>query len=75
MTRAANLKCPNCGAPLPVDEGTLVDGRVVGAVGHVALIEEDVGRFLLDLGELSARLVDPEPDDALRRPRVQLGLF
>ncbi|MCA9569529.1 MAG: hypothetical protein KC656_16900, partial [Myxococcales bacterium] len=60
---------------LPVTEGALIDGRVVGAVGPIALVDDDAGRFLLDLGELVGRRVDPEPPARLRRPTVQLGLF
>ena len=60
---------------LPVEEGARLEGRVTGAVGHVAVIEEPAGRFLLDLGELAGRLVDPDPPRTVRRSTVQLGLF
>ncbi|MCB9677592.1 MAG: DUF2797 domain-containing protein [Alphaproteobacteria bacterium] len=60
---------------LPVEEGARIEVRVVGAVGHTALVEEPAGRFLLDLGELVGRLVDPDPPASTPRSRVQLGLF
>ncbi|MEZ4318731.1 MAG: DUF2797 domain-containing protein [Myxococcota bacterium] len=60
---------------LPVEEGARVDVHVLGAIGHVALVEEPAGRFLLDLGELVGRLVDPDPPQSQRRSQVQLGLF
>lgn len=60
---------------LPVEEGSRIDVEVLGAVGHVALVRDEAGRFLLDLGALAGRLVDPEPPATVRRSEVQLGLF
>jgi hypothetical protein len=60
---------------IPVEEGRRLDVNVLGAVGHVALVTDATGRFLLDLGELVGRLVDPNPPDTMRRSQVQLGLF
>lgn len=60
---------------LPVEEGTRVDGKLVGAVGPIALIDDEGARFLLDLGDLVGRHVDPDPPHRLRRSTVQLGLF
>lgn len=60
---------------LPVEEGALVDAELVGAVGPIALVDDRSGRFLLDLGSLVGRHLDPEPPARLRRTTVQLGLF
>lgn len=59
---------------LPIDEGMLVEGTVVGAIGHLLFVEESDGRFALDLGELKARVIDLRPEGG-KRPTVQLGLF
>ncbi len=60
---------------LPVEEDTVIEGVVVGAVGHVVFLEDEAGRFALDLGELKARLLEPDPQGPKRKPQVQLGLF
>ena len=59
---------------LGVHEGRLVAGQIVGAVGHV-LVLQDGGRFFVDLGELKGRLIDPDPPADVRRAPVQLGLL
>lgn len=61
--------------PLPLQDGRLVEGRVVGAVGHVVFLEDDAGRFAVDLGALRGRRIDREPGGCQKRPTVQLGLF
>lgn len=62
-------------ALLPLEEGRLISGEVIGGVGHLALLEEPAGRFLLDLGALTGHRVDPDPPRGLKRPRVQLSLL
>lgn len=60
---------------LPVQVGASVQGHVVGAVGPIALLDDDGARLLLDLGALVGHEVDLHPPDRLARPTVQLGLF
>lgn len=60
---------------LPVQAGTVIEGSVVGAVGHVLFVEDETGCFALDLGALKARVLDFEPQGPKKRPVVQLGLF
>ena len=60
---------------LPIEEGVRLDGTITGAIGHVALFEDHDGSFLLDLGELAGRLVDPNPPREQRRSTVQLSLI
>ncbi len=60
---------------LPVEEGRRIEGRVVGAIGHVAVLEEPAGRVLVDLGDLVGRRVTLNPGPEVRRSTVQLGLF
>ncbi|MFT4621801.1 MAG: hypothetical protein ACI8PZ_000453 [Myxococcota bacterium] len=60
---------------LPIQEGTVIEGQVVGAVGHVLFLQDDAGKFALDLGSLKGRVLEPDPDGPRRRPTVQLGLF
>ena len=62
-------------AELPIEEGCRLEGTVVGAVGHIAVLEDSEGRFVLDLGQLVGRLVDLDPPASIRRSQVQLGLF
>jgi len=60
---------------LPVQAGTVIEGSVVGAVGHVLFVEDETGCFALDLGALKARVLEFEPTGPKKRPVVQLGLF
>jgi len=60
---------------LRVEDDRVVEGRFVGAVGHLAFIEETDGRFALDLGELKGRHIAWNPGGPRRRPEAQLGLF
>lgn len=59
---------------LPVEDDSVVEGQVVGAIGHLLFVEESDGRFALDLGELKARVVERNPTGG-KKPTVQLGLF
>jgi hypothetical protein len=61
--------------PLQLADDVVVDGVVVGAVGHVAFLDDGDGVFALDLGELKGRVLDWEPEGSGKRPVVQLGLF
>jgi len=60
---------------LPVHPGTVIEGQVVGAVGHVLFVDDGDGRFALDLGALVGRIVEFDPSGPKVRPQVQLGLF
>ncbi|MCO4746914.1 MAG: DUF2797 domain-containing protein [Proteobacteria bacterium] len=60
---------------LPIEQGCRLEGMVVGAVGHIAVLEDSEGRFVLDLGKLVGHLVDLDPPASSRRSQVQLGLF
>jgi len=60
---------------LPVHPGTVIEGEVAGAVGHILFVDDGDGRFALDLGDLVGRLVDFDPSGPKTRPQVQLGLF
>lgn len=61
--------------PLPVQEGRVYDGAVVGAVGHVVFLEDDDGQFALDVGELKGRRITFAPQGPGKKASVQLGLF
>jgi hypothetical protein len=61
--------------PMPVRPGTVLTGRIVGAIGPIALLDDAGARFLLDVGELVGRELDPDPPHDLPAPTVQLGLF
>ena len=60
---------------LPVHPGTVIEGDVTGAVGHVLFIDDGDGRFALDLGQLAGWIVEFDPEGPKTRPQVQLGLF
>lgn len=60
---------------LPVEEGRVVRGRVLGAIGSVVLLEQDGHQHLLELGDLVGHAIDPSPPDDLPPPVMQLGLF
>jgi hypothetical protein len=60
---------------LRVDDDRVVEGEVVGAVGHVLYVEDADGCFALDLGELKGRWIEWDPAGPRRRPVAQLGLF
>lgn len=60
---------------LPTTQRTLLRGRVVGAVGPIALLDDGPSRFLVDLGALVGRELDIDPPHDTPTPTVQLGLF
>jgi hypothetical protein len=60
---------------LRVDDDRVVEGDVVGAVGHVLFVADADGCFALDLGALKGRWIEWDPVGPRRRPVAQLGLF
>lgn len=60
---------------LRVEDDRVVEGAVVGAVGHLLFVEDTDGRFALDLGELRGRWIEWDPPGPRRRAEAQLGLF
>ncbi len=60
---------------LPIEPGTVIEGDVAGAIGHVLFIDDGDGRFAVDLGGLVGWIVDFDPKGPKTKPQVQLGLF
>jgi hypothetical protein len=60
--------------PMQLADDVLIEGEVVGAVGHVLFVRDADGTFALDLGELKGRVLELDAGGG-RRPVVQLGLF
>lgn len=60
---------------LRVEDDRVVEGRVVGAIGHLLFLDDVDGRFALDLGELKGRRLHFDPAGPRRRAQAQLGLF
>jgi len=60
---------------LRVDDGRVVEGGVVGAVGHLLFVDDGDGCWALDLGELRGRRIEWDPEGPRRRAQAQLGLF
>lgn len=60
---------------LRLEDDRVVEGAVVGAIGHLLFLEEADGRFALDLGALKGRRIEWEPEGPRRKPEAQLGLF
>jgi len=60
---------------MPIQPGRMLDGEVVGAVGHVLYLSQHDATVAVDLGALKARVIDLEPVGPRKRPEVQLGLF
>ncbi|MEQ1508321.1 MAG: DUF2797 domain-containing protein [Myxococcota bacterium] len=60
---------------LRIEDDRVVEGTIVGAVGHVVFVEDRDGCFALDLGELKGRRIEWDPVGPRRRPVAQLGLF
>lgn len=60
---------------LQLGPGDGVDGRVLGARGHLVLIHDGAGRLAIDLGSLKSGFIDLDPKEAPRAPVRQLGLF
>ena len=62
--------------PMPVEAGTLIEGTLAGAIGHLVFLHEQDGRFALDMAALKTRIVELDPPEGEgRKPTVQLGLF
>ncbi|MEQ1567011.1 MAG: DUF2797 domain-containing protein [Myxococcota bacterium] len=60
---------------LRLEPDRVVEGTVVGAIGHLVFVEEPDGRFAFDVGELKGRRIEWDPEGPRRKPQVQLGLF
>lgn len=60
---------------LRLEEDRVVEGTVVGAVGHLLFLEDGDGCFALDLGDLKGRRIEWDPVGPRRRASAQLGLF
>ncbi|MCB9697573.1 MAG: DUF2797 domain-containing protein [Alphaproteobacteria bacterium] len=60
---------------LALEEGRVVDGEVVGAVGHLVFLRDPDGTFALDVGALKGRRITWNPSGPRRRAAAQLGLF
>jgi hypothetical protein len=61
--------------PLELEDGVVVEGEVVGAVGHTVFVRDADGTFALDLGALKGRRLTWNPSGPRRKPTAQLGLF
>lgn len=61
--------------PVALEVGAVLDGEVVGAIGHVVFVRDGDGLVIaVDLGALKARVLELDPR-AGPKPVVQLGLF
>jgi Protein of unknown function (DUF2797) len=60
---------------LQIADDRVVEGRLVGAIGHLVFLDDQDGRFALDLGELKGRKLQFDPAGPRRRAQAQLGLF
>ncbi len=60
---------------LAIEEGRVVAGEVVGAVGHLLYLRDEDGTFALDLGALKGRVITWDPSGPRRKAVAQLGLF
>jgi len=60
--------------PLQLEGDVVLEGEVVGAIGHVVFVEDGDGVFAVDLGDLKARVLELNPRGG-KKPVVQLGLF
>lgn len=60
---------------LRLEDDRVVEGEVVGAVGHLLFLRDDDGTFALDLGGLKGRRIEWDPEGPRRRASAQLGLF
>lgn len=60
---------------LRLEDDRVVEGTVVGAVGHLVFLEDADGCFALDLGDLKGRRIEWDPAGPRRRASAQLGLF
>jgi hypothetical protein len=60
---------------LRIEDDRVVEGELVGAVGHLVFLREADGTFALDLGSLKGRRIEWDPEGPRRKPEAQLGLF
>jgi hypothetical protein len=60
---------------LRLEDDRVVEGDVVGAIGHLLFLAEVDGTFALDLGELKARRIEWDPAGPRKKAVAQLGLF
>ncbi|MEO0601427.1 MAG: DUF2797 domain-containing protein [Myxococcota bacterium] len=60
---------------LRVADDRVVEGNVVGAVGHLLFVDDGDGCWALDLGELRGRRIEWDPEGPRKRAQAQLGLF
>ena len=60
---------------LRVEDDRVVEGEVVGAIGHLLFVQDGDGCFAVDLGELRSRWIEWDPEGPRRRAEAQLGLF
>jgi len=60
---------------LRIEDECVVEGDVVGAVGHLLFVDDGDGCWALDLGELRGRRIEWDPEGPRRRAQAQLGLF
>lgn len=60
---------------LRLADDRVVEGEVVGAVGHLVFLQEADGCFALDLGALKGRRIEWDPEGPRRKAEAQLGLF
>lgn len=60
---------------LRVEDDRVVEGKVVGAVGHLLFVDDGDGCWALDLGELRGRRIEWDPEGPRKRAQAQLGLF
>ena len=60
---------------LRVEDDRVVEGEVIGAIGHLLFLQDGDGCFALDLGALRSRWIEWDPPGPRRRAEAQLGLF
>jgi hypothetical protein len=60
---------------LRVEDDRVVEGEVVGAIGHLLFLQEVDGTFALDIGELKGRKIEWDPAGPRKKAEAQLGLF
>lgn len=72
LARASRRRRVNA---LRLEDDRVVEGELVGAVGHLLFVKDVDGCFALDLGELKGRQLEWDPPGPRRRVSAQLGLF
>ncbi|MEN0067956.1 MAG: DUF2797 domain-containing protein [Myxococcota bacterium] len=60
---------------LRIEDDRVVEGKVVGAVGHLVFIDDGDGCWAFDVGELRGRKIEWDPSGPRKRAQAQLGLF